>query len=67
MLQFRVCRLAPCNGLYVEVVNSFFGDLSIQSATLKGKEDFVLLGCLRLNKLEMEGNKQDIFQGNLRK
>jgi hypothetical protein len=57
MFQFRVCRLASCNGLYVEVVISFFGDLSIRSATLKGKEDFVLLGCLRLNKLEREGNK----------
>lgn len=52
MFQFPVCRLASCNGLYVEVVISFFGDLSIRSATLKGKEDFVLLGCLRLNMLE---------------
>jgi hypothetical protein len=66
MFQFRVCRLASCNDLYVEVVISFFGDLSIRSATLKGKEDFVLLGCLRLNKLEREGNKQDMFHGNFR-
>jgi hypothetical protein len=67
MFQFRVCHLASCNGLYVEVVISFFGDLSIRSATLKGKEDFVLLGCLRPNMLEMEGNKYDMFQGCVRK
>ena len=40
MFQFRVWRLASCNSLYVEVVISFFGDLSIHSAPLKGKKGF---------------------------